>query len=132
MLIEQAILTALFANASVKGVVADRIYYVQAPQGVTAPYVVFFKVSGPRVHSHDGASGLAHPRFQFSCFAKTYAAAKQIAGYIQTVLQGYSGTLGGTGGVTVRGCFYENETDLYEPDTGLFHIALDFYIWHKE
>jgi hypothetical protein len=132
MLIEQAILTKLLATSGLTDLIGERIYYVKAPQDVGIPYVVFFKVSGAREHSHDGASGLARPRFQFSCFSETYYEAKQIAEQIQSALQAYSGTMGGAGGVEVGASFYDNETDMYEEDTKLYHIAVDYMISHEE
>lgn len=131
MIIEQAILTALLADATLSALVSTRIYYVKAPQDATTPYVVFFKISSQRVASHDGASGLADARFQFSCFGTTYKSVKDMVAAIQGVLEGFTGTLG-TGGVAVNGCYYENETDLYEPDNKLYHTAVDYRFWHNE
>lgn len=132
MRIEQALKKYLEAQSGLTALVGERIDYVRAPQDVAAPYLVFFKVSGPRVHSHDGVSDLANPRFQFSCFAGTYYEAKQVAEQVQTALDAYSGTMGGAGGVSVGACFYENETDIYETDANLFHVAVDYLIWHEE
>jgi hypothetical protein len=132
MLIEQAIKKELMDASGVTDLISTRLYYVRAPQDVTKPYVVFFKVSGPREYSHDGASELANPRFQFSCFATTYYEAKQIVTAIRTVLEGFDGMMGGDGGVSVGGCFCVNETDIYEDDTDLFHVAVDYLIWHEE
>jgi len=130
--IEQAILTELLGQSGLTDLIGERIYYVKAPQDVDTPYIVFFKVSAPREHSHDGASGLAHPRFQLSIFATTYYEAKQIAEQVQTALQAYSGTMGGAGGVEVGASFYENETDIWEEGQKLYHIAADYLIWHEE
>ena len=113
-------------------IVGQRIYYVKAPQDVTTPYIVLIKVSGTREHSHDGASGLANPRFQVSCFSDTYYEAKQIVEQVQSALQGFSGTMGGSGGTAIGGSFYVNETDIYEEGTKLYHIACDYVIWHHE
>lgn len=132
MLIEQAILNELAGTAGLTAIVGQRIYYVKAPQDVTVPYVVLFKVSGVREHSHDGASGLGNPRFQVSCFAETYYQAKQIAQQVQSALQGFSGTMGGEGGTPVGASFYANEMDIYEEATKLYHVALDFMLWHSE
>jgi hypothetical protein len=105
-----------------------QVHYVIAPQEVTAPYIVFFKVSAPREHSHDGASGLARARFQFSIFAETYLGAKQIAQALQGILQGYKGT---SEGVEIGGIFYDNEVDMGYEDA-LYHIAVDYIVWHGE
>jgi hypothetical protein len=125
-------MTALNATAGLTALVSTRIYFVKAPQDVTNPYVVVSKISGVREHAHEGASGLAHPRFQCSVFATTYKEAKSIAVQIQTALQGHSGTIGGAGGVEVNGIFYDDEVDFWEEEHGLYHIAMDFRIWHNE
>jgi len=132
MLIDEALITHLLAQTAITALVGRKIYPVIAPQNVVAPYIVVFKVDGPRDHSHDGASHLANPRFQLSVFSTTYSEAKAIAAALQAALEGYTGTMGGAGGVAVNGVFYENETDLYEPDTKLYHIAVDYKMWHQE
>lgn len=132
MIIEQAILTELGKNSTLTGLVSSRIYYVKAPQDVTEPYIVFFKVSSPRNHSYSGSSHLAESLFQFSVFSTTYTEAKSIVAQIQTSLQGFTGTMGTTPGVYVGSCFFDNETDLYENETKLFHIALDFTMLHYD
>jgi len=133
MLIEQGLMTFLLAQSGITDLVGQRIHFVQAPQDVESPYLVISKISGVREHSHDGSSGLAHPRFQLSAFADTYGAAKAIIAAVQAVLQGYSGTMGGAGGVAVNGAFYEDENDLDPGDgTGLFGVAADYIIWHSE
>jgi len=132
MKIEQAILKELLADSGTTSLIGERLYYVKAPQDVAKPYVVFFKASGPREYSHDGASELARPRFQFSCFATTYYQAKQIAEAIRVAIEAFSGTMGGVGGVEIGSCFCINESDIYEEDTKLFHVAVDYLICHKE
>lgn len=132
MLIEQGLMTYLLAQSGITTYVGDRIYYARADQDVEAPYIVVTKVSGVREHSHDGGTGLAHPRFQLAVFGTTYSSCKTIAAAIQAALQGYSGTMGGAGGVSVDAVFYENETDLYESDTALFSVITDYIIWHHE
>jgi len=132
MQIEQAIKKELLTDSGITSLIGERLYYVKAPQDVTKPYIVFLKASGPREYSHDGVSKLAHPRFQFSCFATTYYEAKQIAEAIRAAIEAFSGTMGGDGGVEVGSCFYINESDIYEEDTRLFHVAVDYLIYHKE
>lgn len=132
MLIETAIQSALSADAGVAALVGDRIYYTRAIQDTAKPYIVFSKVGGVRMHTHQGAAGLVHARFQFSAFAETYIAAKNVQVEVQDVLQGFQGTLGGAGGVEVYTCHYENEIDFYEDDTRLYHVAADYMFWYSE
>jgi hypothetical protein len=136
MIIETAIRTELLTDATLAGLVGSgstgRIYYTVADKDVTKPYIVLSKVSGYREHSHQGASGLAHPSIQLFSFATTYAGAKALAVRIQAVLQGYSGTLGGVGGVAVNGCTYDDEVDDYDPETSLYNVAQTFSLWCEE
>lgn len=132
MLIEQALITFLLAQSTITTYTSTRIYQVQAPQDVTGTYMVVTKISGVRVGSHEGNSHLAHPRFQFSVFSTSYANAKNCAAALQTALQGYSGTMGGAGGVAVGNAVYEDENDFYEENGGLYQVACDYIIWHTE
>lgn len=132
MYIELAILTELGNASALTALVSNRIYYVRAPQNVTTPYIVFFKVSSIRNHSHDGSSHLAVSRFQFSIFADTYKECKDIAVQIQSSLQGKSGNVGDSPYVAVGSIFYLDETDMYETDTGLYHVAVDYEVTHYD
>lgn len=132
MHIEQALKRHMEAQGDLTALVGERIYYVRAPQDVDTPYLVFFKVTALRPHSHEGGSGLAYSRFQLSCFANSYYEAKQMAWALQAALQGFSGTMGGAEGTEIGGCFYDNEQDNYEPEMRLYHIAVDYLIWHRE
>lgn len=132
MTIEQALMTYLLAQTGITTLVGQRIYFVRAPQETETPYIAISKIDAPREHSHDGSSQLAHPRFQFSIFADTYGEIKPIAAALQTALQGYTGTMGGAGGVFVGNCLYDNETDLDPGEQGLFGVACDYIIWHTD
>lgn len=122
MNIEEALYAYLSSYANLTAIVGTRIYPLILPQSPILPAITYSKVSGPRVNSKDGASGLAYPRFQFSCWAKSYGQAKQVAEQIRLALDTFpSGR-----------AFIENEQDIYEPDTGIHHIPIDFIIWHTE
>lgn len=132
MVIEEALYTYLSSHTGLTVLVSNRIYPVVMPQGTTLPAVTFSKVSGPRVHAMNRDAGLAHPRFQVSCWGATYKQAKDVAAQVRAALQDFKGTMGGAGGVVVSGVFIQDENDLYEPGTHVYHIALDFIIWHEE
>ncbi len=128
-MIEHALKLELEAQAGLSALIGDRLYYVTAPQDVAEPYVVFFKVSSVREHSHDGASNLATSRFQFSVFAQTYYEAKLVAAQIQLALQGKHQIIGGVGGLHAS-ITYDNETDMFE--NNLYHVALEFLVMHSD
>jgi hypothetical protein len=128
-MIESAFMSLLIDDYDLADLVDDRVYYNTAPQDVEVPYIVLFKIAGPREHSHDGVSHLAHPRFQFSVFANTYLEAKQVTQAIQGILDCFQGE---SEGILIESCLYINEVDMYEPQTNLHHIASDYEIYHKE
>jgi hypothetical protein len=132
MQIETALITYLRAQSALMTLVGNRINFIRALQSWqgTNPYIVFQKIDRPGLHSQDGSDNVAYPRFQFSIFADTYGKIKPIALALKTALDGYKGTMGGTGGVVVQGAFYENETDLDPGESGLYGVACDYIIWH--
>jgi len=89
---------------------------------VTPPYIVFFVVSENRLYAHDGEVGLSRPRVQVSCFADTYTGAVDLAGEVIAELESWA---------EVSHAMQDNEQDLYEEDTGLYHIPLDFFIGYR-
>jgi hypothetical protein len=133
MIIEEALKRHLKLQAGLTALVGTgdscRLYYVTAPQDVAAPYIVFFKVAASREHSHSGPSGLARALFQFSVFGATYTESKLIVAQLQLALDGKNEVIGGSGGVRAV-ILNDNETDLYEDS--LFHIAVDYIVWHEE
>lgn len=132
MFIEEAIYSYLSGHAGLTALVSNRIYPLVMPQNTILPAVTFSKVSGPRVHAMQKDTGMAYPRFQVSCWGSTYKQAKEVAAQVRAALQDYKGTMGGAGGVVVGGVFIQDENDLYEPGTQVYHVALDFIIWHDE
>ncbi len=140
MLIETALMTFLLAQSSVTSLLGSDdndepyIHFARAPQEVEAPYIVISKIDAPRDYTHDGASSLARPRFQLSIFAAKYSTCKAIAAAVQAALNGFScpGLMGGESGVTVQAIFYDDETDLDQGEYGLYGVACDYIITHRE
>ncbi len=132
MLIEQALKYHLVNTTGITDLVSTRVYFIKAPQDATQPYIALQKISDVMLHSHDGPSKLAEARFQLSCYATTYAAVKGVAAAIQAAIDGYTGTMGGAGGVFVGRCFWDNETDLgFSDDLKLYGVAVDYIISHQ-
>lgn len=119
--INSILLVALVAS------VEDRIYPGKAPQKVTTPYVVYSKISSPRDHTHDGASGLCKSRIQVAIFSEDYLEVKQVVDSVREALDGYKGT---SEGVRIDSCLLINEQDLPEPT--MEQVSLDFQIIHNE
>ena len=133
-MIEEGIATYLLSKTGITNLVDDRINFSLAPQGEEFPQIGIAKTSGPRVHSHSGSSGLAHPRYQFHCWAATYAAAKSLADALRLVMDGYKGAMGGE---SIGAVLFLDEGDVLEIAAGneaqrLHGIRQDYTIWHGE
>jgi len=122
MTIETDVFTRLSTYPGLTALIATRVYPLRLPQNPVLPAVTLFKVSTPREQSHGGDSALQHPRYQFSCWAETYGAAWAVADQVRLALQGLA-----AGGVGI----YDNGVDMYDPETGWYHVAIDITIWHN-
>jgi gamma-glutamylcysteine synthetase len=106
--------------------VNDRIWPVEAEQGVKEPYCVYEQVSGGRRYSHSGYSNLQRSRMQVNCYADTFEAAKEIAAQVTAALESWS-----EANVKAVGSFQQNEIDMIDIDTGFYVVMVDFFVWYK-
>lgn len=95
MEIEEALSAHLKAHVGLSALVSTRIYWDEAPQGAALPFVVALNISDVKNHSLTGQYALEQPIYQFTAYAETKAAAKQIAAQIKAALQDYSGVMSG-------------------------------------
>lgn len=131
---ETAIYTVLAADGTVAALVVARIYPALAPQGATLPYVVYERISTPRVRGLDGTSGLGAPRFQITSWAESYSGAKALADAVRDALDDYSGTVGTA---ILDDAFIDDEGDVENLSPGadeqrLFGVRQDFIIWCRD
>ncbi len=124
--IEEALVSILIAAATTAGA---RIYPLVLPSNPTLPAVSYNRVSTPRVHSLSGYSHLSKPRIQFTAWALTYAAAKVLANEVRAALDVYVGTILG---VAIQSAFADNELDMFEPRSKLYHVPVDYIVAHYE
>ncbi len=134
MAVEEAIYTILTGDGVVGPLIATRVYPGLAPQEATLPYVVYDRISTPRVRSLDGTSDLAHPRHQITSWATTYAGAKALATAVRNALDDYSGAVGAE---TIDDAYIDDEGDVANLSPGvderrMFGVRQDFVIWHRE
>lgn len=132
MTIEEALVAHLADDAGVAALVNARIYPGLLPQKPGYPSIVYHRVSGPREHSHDGPSGLTHPRFQLDCIDGTFKGARELGVAVRLALDGFRGTMGGDEGVPVGAVFIEDEDGDYDDELRLFRWRLDAVISHEE
>jgi hypothetical protein len=112
MLLE-GIYARLAADSGVVGLGAG-VFPSLAPKESVLPYCVYTQVGASQVSSFAGTNRLQSARLRFSCYAKSYATAKQLAAAVKSSLQGLLATL--SEGTRVEGTWLEYEGDDSEAD----------------
>lgn len=120
-MIEQDVMTILNATPAVQAICGQRIYALVRPQDDALPAAVWQRVSTVPINSLSGFSGLDSVRLQFTCYAATLLAAKQLAAAISVALDG------ATSVKSTR----VMELDGQDPETKDFHVIVDFNIWQR-
>lgn len=131
--IEEVIFTRLTTHAGLTALIGKRAYPLVMPQAegteTKLPCIVYQKITGRHVYSHDGESNLAHPRYQFGCYAATYAGAKALVTQLRGALSAWSDM---TTAPRVHASFCEMEIDFYDSTLNCFRVVVDYTIWHEE
>ena len=119
-MIEETLYTLLSA-------VAPNTYPAIAPKGVKSPFVIYTRVSTPRLRDFDGPTGNAMPTFRVDAYAITYDAARALANSIRVALDGYRGGI-------IQDCALVNEQDMSDltSNPALSRVQLEFRISHTE
>ena len=132
--IEEGIFSRLSTYTSLATLISTRVYPLKLPQTVTLPAITYQRISTPRELTHDQqAGGLAMPRFQFTCWGTTFSSVKGVVKELRNCLNGFSGTFGsGASTVSVGGVLSANEIDSFDPESGLYWTAVDYFIHHQE
>ena len=133
MKIEEALVTYLLAQTGLVSKVSSRIYAMHAPANVKFPIITCRRISTERLLTHDQThNGLSTPRIQFDVMAKTYQSALDVLEQLRISLQGYRGTMGGTGGVYVGAVLPALEQHDDDPDNDYYRLTIDYMISHEE
>ena len=126
MSIHKAAREELLNNAAIFAKVNTRIYQLRLPDDVTLPAISFFRVS----NSSDPLINKFSPRFQFDVWSKSISEAREIAELIRKTFNRFKGELGGV--TTIKQGVYDNMYELYEKDTGIYHVSVDVFFHYLE
>ena len=124
MSVEADLYAYLSTYAGLTELVGTRVYPLVAPQAVKESYCTYQKISPGRKYSHGGFSNLSRPRIQVNCYATTYAQAKAIAVQVIAAVEAWPGAS------NIQAAFVENEIDMYDPDTELYQVPVDFFVYY--
>lgn len=88
-----ALIQYLLDDATVSGLVSDRIYPVRAPQDPTKPYIVVQTFGGEGSLHTGGASAVAEVNVRVSSYGSTVVSADVVAKAVYDALAGYHGQM---------------------------------------
>ena len=130
----KALRARLIDDATMSGLVGNRIYPGRAPQKPTMPYIVYHRISTVRAATLDtGNAKVPEVRIQCDVIASTQSEVETVLSQMRIVMDNFRGT---SSGVTVLGVSVDDEQDqpeFYEgSDTVFYHSSLDFSIIYRE
>lgn len=118
-------ITAIAGDRSYPEVIPDQVFDAASKR----PCVVWSRQSAERAKTFCGTGPLTRSTFSIDCYARTSAAAEELAQAVRTSLTDYRGTMGG---VEIKDAALTGDFDLLDLEPGLFRVALSFDIWHDE
>ena len=113
----------LQADASISGLVQDKIYPLLRKEGTGTPAITYQRITGMPQTDLDGLDGkMLDVRAQIDVWAQGFDTARTLAEYIRLRLQTAASTF------RARVNF---DQDFYEPDTRLYRVSLDASFWYR-
>jgi hypothetical protein len=115
---ELTVYNALRAASPVTALVPQaRITPVKRLQNTDLPAITYERVTNDPVQSLSGdTSNLDQVRMRVNCWSLSYSQSKSIAAVVRTALKPLDS-------------YFISDQDLYEDDTQIYRVALDYYIW---
>jgi hypothetical protein len=125
--------TLLKARPLIAAAVGTRVYWLKAPQGQAAPYLVYQHIAGQREDDLSNTIALAHPIWQIDGWSNNPADMSTLSAAIRSI-KGFGGTAGGTTFQDVR---LIGSRDIPEPpeaasDVAWQAVSFDFEFWYEE
>jgi len=103
----------LLADATLAGLVSNRIQWDTLPQGSAQPSIVMYVISGVTDYTMQGAGGYVQTRVQFDCRGTTAASARAVAQALEARISGF---LGEFEGFKFQGCFMQGQRTRFDDD----------------
>ncbi len=105
-------------KAALAGVAGGRIFPHIALEGVSKPYVTYFRLSVIPETTLSSGRPLENTIFQIDVYDKTAAGANSTKDAVKAALDAWA----------VKNVI-QSEQDLYEPDTRLHRVTMDVSVW---
>lgn len=93
MELEEVLTAYLLDYPGLAALIDDKLYPDELPQGIKLPAVIYSKISDVKDHTLVGQNRLERPMLQFTVFAGTKTAARDIANQLKVALCDFQGML---------------------------------------
>lgn len=125
-----AMLGLLMGSIELQTAIGLRITPDQMDEPPVYPAVTFQKVGGRAARGATSNPGLMRDSFQVSTWAESRADAVRIAKLVRKACDRKRNL--GFGEIVIKGCFYENDHDTEDPDTGICVNHMSFTLHYQE
>lgn len=117
----------LLAAAPIAGIIGNKVFWDELPQGMEGCSIIMFLISAPRGHTYAGPDSVHRDRVQFDCHATTADQRRLLAEALDARLGGYRGTFDG---VQFQGVFKQGHRTRSDKDgaSGSFTASIDYLI----
>lgn len=127
-MITQAFFYELVANAGVAAI-TTALYPHHIPQGIRYPALTYSVDADDHEPTLDGISSLKTALFSVDCWDHSYRTAHELADAVEAALINLSGDMGGLSpSQSVDVIRKERRLDLFETDTKLYRVSLQFSV----
>jgi hypothetical protein len=123
--LETELYSRLTGYSDLNAKVGSRVYPGYLTQNAALPALSYRRVSADREHAMGSDPEMAHVAMQVDVWARTYKEARETAEEVRRALQRWSTS-------TVQDTFIDNDTDLYEDENEIHHVAMDFTMHYEE
>ena len=129
MTLEESLHEQLLRSPHITAMAGPRIWHGRLPpdsfqSGSTRPALTYWRWTRRRSVTPIIESRGGELRVQLDCWAKTDTDVRALRDAVRLALHGFHGLPGG--GVAVSNIAFENNRDMFERNTGIYHIAMDF------
>lgn len=120
-------------NAALTALVGTRMYPMALPDATTStpstfPALTYQLIDEPVAITHDGQNTYK-ARVQVDVYGETYKTARGAADAVHAALHGYRGSWSG---FMIGNALRKRKADLYDPETGLERVSMDYVIGYRE
>ena len=119
-------LYSILSGASGITSITTGIYPSVIPQSQSAPAIVYQCDGTEFIHTfEDGRNGLVRSSYQIDCYAASVATAESLAAAVVSALGNYETH-------PIKRVLLDNRLNLFESETELHRVLLQFLVWHVE